>query len=56
MLEFLSYSSRSEGGVMQGVTPKAGVHDEQKEKNQVKPSNVINSALMRHIVRAVALF
>ena len=27
---------------MQGVTPKAGVHEEQKEKDQVKPSNVIN--------------
>ena len=27
---------------LQGVTPKAGVHEEQKEKDQVKPSNVIN--------------
>ncbi len=42
MLEFLPQPSRSEGRVMQGVTPKAGVHDEQKEKNEVKPSNVIN--------------
>lgn len=41
--------------------PKEGVHDEQKEKDQVKPSNVINmtalffdkdSSLITHIYAA----
>lgn len=47
--------------VDKGVTPKPGVHDEQREKNQVKPSSVINitalffdgdSGLLTHIYAA----
>ena len=47
--------------ILQGVVPKPGVHDEQKEKDQVKPSNVINitalffekdSSLVTHIYAA----